>query len=167
MRNDRQEKQAGRPLPFWKRPAGKQIPGSGTGPLGADPEVPEGMFYRAADFEKEDLWPAVSERLERIGQPGNAAANEEKGRPVRPPMFLFRPVYAALTFLVITGAVLLLIGPGRNAREEAAIVRPTVQSRPQATIDSAYIQGKQARVMTFVQPNVPEISFFWIGSQDN
>lgn len=166
MRNDRQEKQAKRPRLFWKRPVGKHVPGNEDGPLGADPEIPEGMFYRAVDFKKEDLWPAVSERLKRVGQPGKAAAHEEKVRPLRRPMFLFRPAYAALALLVIAGAVLLLSGPGRNAREDA-VVRPAVQSRPRATIDSAFIQGRPARVMTFVQPNVPDISFFWIGSRDN
>ncbi len=167
MRNNRRGKRRMGPFLFMKRPNGNQVPGNGTESRGEDREFPKGLFYQAADFEKEDLWPMVSAKLGHIGKPGeDADAHEEKALPRRRPLFLFRPVFAVSLLLVMAGAVFLLSRSGRHVREDAD-ASPAAASRPRAIIESARMNGRPAMVITFVQPTAPEMSFFWIGPQDN
>jgi len=138
-----------------------------------DFKIEEDLFYQEKDLKNEDLWPAIGERLSRIDPPVSVEGQKPGTRRLRKPLKAIRLAYVSLALLMIAGIVLILYFGAKSfyatrvwdqGRKIAMREKP-VQSGagfPQATIDSAFIRGKRAKVFVFVRPRESNVSLFWL-----
>lgn len=139
-------------------------------------DIREDAFFRAENFENEDLWPAVSERIgapQSARQARSGKAEVHRMRPVRRPVIRFRPSFAGAALLILAAvAAASYFGvrafwpvPGRDSGSDlltAGLSDPSETEILPASIDAAFVQGRAARVFIYVQPKNSTMSFFWL-----
>ncbi len=132
-----------------------------------------GPFFRADDLRGEDLWPALRERLSSLGQPAAVRPAGTRRTRARPRAKKLGPAFAPVLILVLAVLVAVSYIGLRSLRtvlnsERQAGPRPAAPevlataSSPKPAIFQAFIEGKRARVLIYVEPKNPRMSFFWL-----
>ena len=130
-------------------------------------------FFRADDLGGENLWPALRERLSSLGQPAAGRPAGTRGTQPRPRARRLGPAFAPVLILVLAVLVTVSYFGLRSLRtvlnsERQAGLRPAAPevlataSSPRPAIFQAFIEGKRARVLIYVEPKNPHISLFWL-----
>jgi len=135
--------------------------------------IHNGQFFRADDLRGEDLWPALRERLSSLRQPAAVRPAGTRGTRPRPRARRLGPAFAPVRILVLAALVTVSYFGLRSLRtvlnsERQAGLRPAAPevlataSSPRPAIFQAFIKGKRARVLIYVEPKNPHISLFWL-----
>jgi hypothetical protein len=135
--------------------------------------INDGAFFRADDLRDEDLWPALRERLSSLGQSAAVRPAGRRGAQPRPQARRLGPAFVPVLMLVLAVLVAVSYFGLKSLRtvsnsERQAGPRPaapevlTTASSPRPAILQAFIEGKRARVLIYVEPKNPHISLFWL-----
>jgi hypothetical protein len=130
-------------------------------------------FFRPEDLGGEDLWPALRERLSSLGEQEAGASDATRRSRPHPRAKKFGPAFAPalILALAVLGVVSyfgirslrgLLNSERLTGPRQAGSGALTEGSRAGGAIDQAFINGKQARVLIYVEPKNRRMSFFWL-----
>jgi len=135
--------------------------------------IDDGPFVRAEDLEGEDLWPALRERLSSLGQPEAGRLAGTRGTRARararklgpafvPVLILVLAVLVAVSYIGLRSLKTVLNSERQAGTRPAAPEVLATASSPRPAIFQAFIEGKRARVLIYVEPKNPRISLFWL-----